>query len=82
MDATTPPTAHELRRHAHALRDELSGVLIAFASRNADLPAQVLMAGIGELLVQFSVSQVGPGLTHRFLLDLQDAVRHTAPMID
>lgn len=33
------------------------------------------MAGLGQLVVQFSVSQVGPDMTIRFLDDLREAVR-------
>lgn len=50
-------------------------VMERFANENPGILAQVLMAGLGELVVQFSVSQVGPGMTIRLLDDLREAVQ-------
>ncbi|KHK65301.1 hypothetical protein HU755_24010 [Pseudomonas sp. SWRI111] len=64
-----------MRDKATALRNQMVDVMERFANENPGIPAQVLMAGLGELVVQFSVSQVGPGMTIRFLDDLREAVQ-------
>ncbi len=61
------------------LQGQLEDVLLRFAEANQTLPAQALIAGIGQLLVQFSVSQIGPQLTQKFLDDLKEAVRTFGP---
>lgn len=69
----------EIRTKVDQLRTELIDVLMGFGARNPALPAQALMAGLGELLIQFSVSQVGPVMTDKFLDDLKEAVKHFGP---
>lgn len=63
-----------MRDKATALRNQMVDVMERFANENPSIPAQVLMAGLGELVVQFSVSQVGPVMTIRYL-DLREAVQ-------
>jgi len=72
-------TAADVQAKVQALRGQLVEVVIPFAEQNPDLPAQAIMAGLGELLIQLSVQQVGPQLTLKFLGDLQEAVRRFAP---
>lgn len=72
-------TPAELQTSVQHLRDELLDVLTAYGEKNPHIPAQALMAGIGELLIQVSVGQVGPGMTLKFLDDLKQAVQHFAP---
>lgn len=57
------------------LRSELIEVMQQFSLRNPDLPAQAIMAGLGELLLQFSYSQVGPNMTDKFLDELKQALQ-------
>lgn len=64
-----------MRDKATALRNQMVDVMERFANENPGIPAQVLMAGLGELVVQFSVSQIGSGMTIRFLDDLREAVQ-------
>ncbi|WP_154845651.1 hypothetical protein [Pseudomonas fluorescens] len=64
-----------MRDKATALRNQMVDVMERFANENPGIPAQVLMAGLGELVVQFSVSQVGPRMTIRLLDDLREAVQ-------
>lgn len=64
-----------MRDKATALRNQMVDVMEHFANENPGIPAQVLMAGLGELVVQFSVSQVGPAMTIRYLDDLREAVQ-------
>lgn len=60
---------------ATELQNKMVDVMERFANENPGIPAQILMAGLGQLVVQFSVSQVGPDMTIRFLDDLREAVR-------
>lgn len=64
-----------MRDKATELQNQMVDVMERFANENPGIPAQILMAGLGQLVVQFSVSQVGPDMTIRFLDDLRDAVR-------
>jgi len=64
-----------MRDKATELQNQMVDVMERFASENPGIPAQILMAGLGQLVVQFSVSQVGPDMTIRFLDDLREAVR-------
>ncbi|WP_431481525.1 hypothetical protein [Pseudomonas thivervalensis] len=64
-----------MRDKATELQNQMVDVMERFANENPGLPAQILMAGLGQLVVQFSVSQVGPDMTIRFLDDLREAVR-------
>ncbi|WP_325918554.1 hypothetical protein [Pseudomonas frederiksbergensis] len=64
-----------MRDKATKLQNQMVDVMERFANENPDIPAQILMAGLGQLVVQFSVSQVGPDMTIRFLDDLREAVR-------
>ncbi|TKK40210.1 hypothetical protein PflCFBP13517_17040 [Pseudomonas fluorescens] len=64
-----------MRDKATELQNQMVDVMERFANENPGIPAQILMAGLGQLVVQFSVSQVGPGMTIRFLDDLREAVR-------
>jgi hypothetical protein len=45
-----------MRDKATALRNQMVDVMERFTNENPGIPAQVLMAGLGELVVQFSVS--------------------------
>lgn len=76
---TTPTSALAMRDKATELRNQLIDVMERFGSENPGIPAQVLMAGLGELLIQFSVGHVGPGMTSKFLDDLKEAVRMFGP---
>ena len=64
-----------MRDKATELENQMVDVMERFANENPGIPAQILMAGLGQLVVQFSVSQVGPDMTIRFLDDLREAVR-------
>lgn len=64
-----------MRDKATELQNQMVDVMERFANENPGIPAQILMAGLGQLVVQFSVSQVGPNMTIRFLDDLREAVR-------
>lgn len=64
-----------MRDKATALRNQMVDVMERFANENPGIPAQVLMAGLGELVVQFSVSQVGSRMTIRFQDDMREAVQ-------
>ncbi|MBC3832423.1 hypothetical protein H8K33_13030 [Undibacterium amnicola] len=47
-----------------------------FAHQNPNVPAQAVMIGVGELLIQFSVSHTGCEKTIHLLNSLRDAVVH------
>lgn len=72
-------TPQELQILVQELRDELLDVVIAHGEKHPQIPAQALMAGLGELLLQVSVGQVGPGMTLKFLDDLKQAVQRFGP---
>lgn len=76
---TIPNSALAMRYKATELRNRLIDVMERFGSENPGIPVQVVMAGVGELLIQFSVTQVGPGMTHKFLDDLKEAVHLFGP---
>ncbi len=59
------------------LGERLKSVLLDFCEENNTLPAQVVMASLGELLLQFSDSQVGPAMTNEFLIKLQTLLKET-----
>jgi hypothetical protein len=77
-----PLTADEVQAKVQTLRDKLVEVVLPFAEENPELPAQAIMAGLGELLIQLSVPQVGPQMTVKFLGDLQEAVRRFSPSVN
>lgn len=80
MPSTTATlTAAEVQAKVQDLREKLIEVVIPFAEANQNLPAQAIMAGMGELLIQLSVPQVGPQLTIKFLGELQEAVQRFTP---
>jgi hypothetical protein len=66
-------TAQELQGKAQELNDRLIDVMIAFGEENPEIPAQVLMAGLGQLLVHFSLSQTGEAHTLRLIDELRTA---------
>lgn len=70
----TQPAASAL-----AMRDKATELRNQMIDVNPVIPAQVLMAALGGLLIQFSVGQVGPGMTSKFLDDLKEAVRKFGP---
>lgn len=72
-------TASDLRDKAHELRHDVGLVIERFAVANPDLPAQVLMAGVGEALLLLAVSQVGPRMTSEFLQHLNELVGSAGP---
>ncbi len=77
-----PLTAADIQAKVQTLRDKLVDVVIPFAEENPGLPTQAIMAGLGELLIQLSIAQVGPQLTVNFLGDLQEAVRRFSPSVN
>lgn len=72
-------TASDLRDKAHELRHDVGLAIERFAVANPDLPAQVLMAAVGEALLLLSVSQVGPKMTSEFLQHLDELVTTAGP---
>jgi len=68
-------TVHELQAKVSELRKGLFEAIDEFILRNPQIPAQIIMAGLGELFVQFSVGQVGPQITDQLLDQLKAAVR-------
>ncbi len=56
------------------LRGHMIDVMEEFGRSNQDIPAQIVMAALGELLVQFSVSQAGTANTLHLLEHLREAV--------
>lgn len=67
-------TAQELQEKVGTLRTELIDVVEQFADENDGIPAQAVMAGLGELLIQFSVSQAGKAHTLHLLSCLVEVV--------
>lgn len=67
-------TPEYLREKTTELRNRLINVLEPFSKENADLPAQVIVGAVGELLIQYSVAQSGTHNTLEFLGHLRDAV--------
>lgn len=72
-------SALEVQNKVGMLRDQLIDVMVRFGSANPGIPAQALMGGLGELLIQFSVGQVGPGMTNKFLDNLKEAIQIFGP---
>lgn len=72
-------TAAQMREKVTELRANLIDEVTHFVQANPGMPAQAIMAGLGELLIQFSVGQVGPQMTDKFLDELKEAVRHFIP---
>ena len=68
-----------MRGKATEFRNQMIDVMEHFGNENPGIPAQVLMAALGELLIQFSVDHVGPNITSKFLDDLKEAVRKFSP---
>jgi hypothetical protein len=66
--------AKEWQENAGELRGQMIDVIEAFSRDNPNVPAQIVMAALGELLIQFSVSQTGPANTMHLLEHLRDAV--------
>lgn len=66
-------TPQELQGKAQELNDRLLDVMIEFGQENPEIPAQVLMAGLGQLLVHFSLSQTGEAHTLRLIDELRTA---------
>ena len=62
------------QKKAEELRGLMIDVMEKFSRSNPDVPAQIVMAALGELLIQFSVSQAGPENTMRLLDHLKEAV--------
>ncbi len=69
-------TAEELQHVAGLLRSQCLDTITSFACNHPDIPAQAVMISLGELLIQFSVSQVGKAHTLHLLTSLQEAVHH------
>ncbi|MVW78078.1 hypothetical protein [Bordetella sp. 02P26C-1] len=70
------------REKVQHLRGILIEDLIQFSNKNPGIPAQILMAGLGELLIQYSVDQVGVPKTQTFLDHLKEAVERFGAEID
>lgn len=66
----------ELKAASNDIRLICLDAVTTFASQNPDVPAQAVMIGVGELLVQFSMSHVGSRSTIHLLSSLQDIVNH------
>lgn len=66
--------AQEWQEKAGELRVQMIDAMEAFSRDNPGIPAQIVMAALGELLIQFSVSQTGPAHTMRLLEHLREAV--------
>ena len=69
-------SSEELRVASNKIRLICLDAVTTFAQQNPDIPAQAVMIGVGEFLVQFSVSHVGSGSTIHLLSSLQDIVSH------
>lgn len=82
MSATNPLTAESVKAKVEELRGMLIDVIVPFAEANSDLPTQAIMLGLGELLLQISVQQVGPEMTQQFFADLQEAARRFGPQVN
>ena len=67
-------SAQELQHGAIMVRTQCLETVTQFASDNPGIPAQAVAIGLGELLIQFSVSQLGQEHTHHLLSSLQEAV--------
>ncbi|MFZ2998853.1 MAG: hypothetical protein WA071_00765 [Undibacterium umbellatum] len=67
-------SVQELQQGAIMLRTRCLDTVTQFASDNPGIPAQAVAIGLGELLIQFSVSQLGQEHTHHLLSSLQEAV--------
>lgn len=67
-------SVQELQLGAIMVRTQCLDTVIQFASNNPGIPAQAVAIGLGELLIQFSVSQLGQEHTHHLLSSLQEAV--------
>ena len=65
----------ELQKVAGVLRSQMVDVITHVLAVHQDLPAQLVMISLGELLIQFSVSHVGKERTLHLLTSLQDAVQ-------
>ena len=57
MRQTNNEAVAALQGQVFILQGQLEDVLFRFSDANRTLPAQALIAGIGQLLVQFSISQ-------------------------
>ena len=66
--------AQEWQEKARELRIQMIDAMEAFSSDNPDIPAQIVMAALGELLIQFSVAQTGQANTMHLLEHLREAV--------
>lgn len=64
----------EWQMKAGELREKMIAVMEEYSRTNPNIPAQVVMAALGELLIQFSVSQAGKANTMRLLSHLGEAV--------
>lgn len=67
-------TPEELRVKTEQLNERLIEVMIKFGEENPQIPAQILMAGLGQLLIQFSISQAGEAHTLLLIEELKGAV--------
>ncbi|MFJ3318969.1 hypothetical protein ACIPLR_26835 [Herbaspirillum huttiense] len=61
---------------ATELRIQLIETLEKFSKQHPDIPAQVVMASMGELLIHFSITQVGQAHTLHLISHLTDAVKN------
>lgn len=67
-------SVQELQQGAIMVRTQCLDTVTQFASDNPGISAQAVAIGLGELLIQFSVSQLGQEHTHHLLSSLQEAV--------
>lgn len=74
-------TTEELRESVGILRSNCLHTITDFVDNHPNIPAQAVMIGLGELLIQFSVSQVGKAHTLHLLAALRDAVHNFAEQI-
>lgn len=69
-------SVNELKAASNDVKLICLDAVTKFAHQNPHVPAQAVMIGVGELLVQFSVSHVGSDHTVHLLNSLRDAVIH------
>ncbi|MES2040083.1 MAG: hypothetical protein V4495_19885 [Pseudomonadota bacterium] len=67
-------SVQELQLGAIMVRKQCLDTVTQFALNNPSIPAQAVAIGLGELLIQFSVSQLGEAYTLHLLSSLQEAV--------
>ena len=65
---------NELRNKMAVLRNRLINVFLQFGKEHPEIPAQAHIGALGEMLIQFSVPQIGPQMTKDLLDHLKVAI--------